>query len=115
MSTTFTEDEMRQALFGTAMPSTSPTDIKVQFPATDLEKSRVLAPVASKPRTGGTGFSSRLRVTLHVTRGFEGDVEVFVHDADTLSTLVAEQEAKSAAKKKKFKYFDVISIEPASS
>jgi len=51
-------------------------------------------------------------VTLHVTKDFEGDVSVFIYDANTLSTLIAEQEAKKEAKKKKFKYFDVVSVKP---
>ena len=55
---------------------------------------------------------SRLRVTLRVTKIYEGPEEVFVYDANTLSSLVAEGEAKAAAKKKKFRYFQVISIEP---
>jgi len=49
-------------------------------------------------------------VTLHVAKEFEGVAEVFVYDANTLSTLVAEQDAKSEAKKNKFRYFDVVSI-----
>jgi len=53
-----------------------------------------------------------LRVTLRVTKIYEGPEEVFVYDANTLSSLVAEGEAKAAAKKKKFRYFQVISIEP---
>ncbi len=43
---------------------------------------------------------------------FEGPEEVFVHDADTLSTLMAETEAKAAARKAKFRFFDVVSIKP---
>jgi hypothetical protein len=51
-------------------------------------------------------------VTLRVSKEFEGKVEVFTYDANTLSTFVAEQEAKSEAKKKKFRYFDVVSVKP---
>jgi uncharacterized protein (DUF1697 family) len=51
-------------------------------------------------------------VTLHVTREFEGAVEVLVFDANTLSTLTAEQEAKAEAKKRKYKYIDVVSVLP---
>ena len=50
------------------------------------------------------------RNVLHVTKEFEGDVEAFIYDANTLSTLVAEQEAKNEARKKKFRYFEVLSI-----
>lgn len=49
---------------------------------------------------------------MRVAREFEGEEEVFVHDANTLSTLIAEVEAKTAAKKKKYRYFDVISVTP---
>ncbi|HBN9869849.1 TPA: hypothetical protein ACP331_003025, partial [Pseudomonas aeruginosa] len=54
--------------------------------------------------------SPRLRVTLKVTKTFEGDEEIFTYDANTLSSLIAEQEAKSAAKKKRYKYFEVLSM-----
>jgi hypothetical protein len=51
---------------------------------------------------------------MHVAKEFEGEEEVFVHDANTLSTLIAEDEAeaKAAAKKKKYRYFNVISVTP---
>jgi hypothetical protein len=51
-------------------------------------------------------------VTLRVSKEFEGKTELFIHEADTLSTLTAEIEAKAAAKLKKFKYFEVISVKP---
>ncbi|KPB49649.1 Uncharacterized protein AC511_2055 [Pseudomonas coronafaciens pv. oryzae] len=53
-------------------------------------------------------------MTLHVSKEFEGDVDVFVHDSSSLSKLVAEQEAKSAARKKKYRYIEVVSIESTS-
>jgi hypothetical protein len=94
------EAEMRQALFGTG--ASAPTS----------EKPVLSVPTASpaKPRARTKAISSKLRVTVHVTKEFEGELEVFVYDASTLSTLSAEIEAKAAAKKKKFKYFDVVSI-----
>ncbi len=49
---------------------------------------------------------------LHATKVFEGEIEELVYDANTLSTFTAEQEAKAAAKKKKFRYFEVVSIKP---
>lgn len=58
-----------------------------------------------KPRTVAKPLSPKLRVVLHVTKEFEGDVEVFVYDANTLSTLVAEQEAKNEAKKEEVQVF----------
>lgn len=57
-------------------------------------------------------FLVKVRWVLLVTKDIEGDVEVFIYDANTLSTLVAEQEAKNEAKKKKFRYFDVVSVKP---
>lgn len=101
---------MRQALFGPAQVATQP-----KIHGTDsLPRAvqQVPAPTANKPRSSAKALSPKLRVTLHVTKEFEGTIEVFTYDANTLSTLVAEQEAKSAAKKKKFKYFDVVSITP---
>jgi len=41
---------------------------------------------------------------------FEGEETMFVYDAKTLSTFDAEQEAKKAAAKEKFKYFEVLSV-----
>lgn len=98
-----TEEEMRLALFGGAIQTPSKLADTDPQPATMHSRPKKAAP--SKP------LSPRLRVTLHVTKTFEGPMEAFVHDANTLSTLVAETEAKAAAKQKKFRYFDVISIE----
>ncbi|WP_338524255.1 hypothetical protein NUH87_00725 [Pseudomonas batumici] len=49
-------------------------------------------------------------MTLRATKQFGGDVEVLTYDANTLSTFIVEQEAKSEAKKKRFRYFEVVSI-----
>lgn len=99
-----TEEQMRLALFGSATPpaheeaSKRPIVAQLSLPAAK--------PKAAKSRPS----SPKMRVTLHVTREFEGDVEVFIHESSTLSTLLAEQEAKQAAKKKKFKYIEVVSV-----
>lgn len=107
MSTELSEEEMRQALFGSSNQSDP------QSPPNRLEPVVLAKPQPSpKPRSVAKPLSPKLRVTLHVTKNFEGDVEVFIYDANTLSTFVAEQEAKNEAKKKKFKYFDVVSIKP---
>lgn len=58
--------------------------------------------------------TSKLRVTLHVSKVYEGDIDVFVHDSSSLSKLVAEQEAKAAAKKKKYKYLELVPVESIS-
>ncbi|KPY65058.1 hypothetical protein ALP82_01705 [Pseudomonas savastanoi pv. fraxini] len=97
------EDEMRQALFGSAVQSSE--ELAGRDPQPALALVRVKRAPTSKP------LSPKLRVTLHVTKTYEGPQEVFVHDANTLSSLVAEAEAKAAAKRKKFRYFEVMSIE----
>lgn len=100
MNENLSEAEMRAALFGSAG---APADEPIRQPSTVLQ--------AAKP-SRAKRLSSRLRVILHVTKEFEGPEEVFTHDADTLSTLIAEAEAKAAAKKKKYRYFNVISVAP---
>ncbi|MCS3470217.1 hypothetical protein M2401_003967 [Pseudomonas sp. JUb42] len=107
MSTGLTEEEMRQALFG----SSTPPAPKPPAPEPEI----VIVPpakpkAASKPRA--KPLSPKLRVTMNVTKEFEGALEVFVYDANTLSTLTAELDAKNEAKKKKYKYFEVVSIKP---
>jgi hypothetical protein len=105
MSDTLTEAEMREALFGGS----------IETPAKSGKRDPQPASVPKHPSraTAHRSLSPKLRVTLHVTKIDEGPVEVFVHMADTLSTLVAEVEAKAAAKKKKFRYFELISVESA--
>jgi hypothetical protein len=105
MSTNLTEEEMRQALFGPQSKAAAAQD-------------PTLLPFAGKAQAnpnrsiGSKAISPKLRVILHVSKDFEGEVEVFTHDASTLSTLLAEQEAKTAARKKRFKYFEVVSVKP---
>lgn len=106
MSADLSEEEMRRALFGSSIQSDSLPPSKPEPAIVSEQRS------SSKARVVGKPLSPKLRVTLHATREFEGDIEVFTFDANTLSTFVAEQEAKSAAKKKRFKYFDVVSINP---
>lgn len=102
MSENLTEQEMRQALFGG--PPRSP--VESTQPESQPVQARSRKAFTSKP------LSPRLRVTLNVTKSYEGLQEVFVHDANTLSTLLAETEAKAAAKKQKFRYFELVSVEP---
>ncbi|MDI2590179.1 hypothetical protein POF45_01875 [Pseudomonas sp. 681] len=99
MSNTLTEEEMRRALFGASDPATA------------IVPPPVVSPPAPK-RASSRPTSPKLRVTLYVTQKFEGEGETFTYDANTLSTLVAEQEAKKAAKNKKFRYCEVVSIHP---
>ncbi|WP_122429428.1 hypothetical protein [Pseudomonas viridiflava] len=101
MSESLTEEQMRQALFGSAQPpraSVTEQSAPSSTPARKVPRSKPL--------------SSRLRVTMTVTKVFEGPEETFVHDANTLSSLVAEGEAKATAKKANFRYFEVVSIQP---
>ncbi|WP_010212547.1 hypothetical protein [Pseudomonas sp. R81] len=94
------EEEMRQALFGNSRSTPEPVN---EAPAVNS----VQAPVKSAPRKPS---SPRLRVTLKVSKVFEGEEEIFTYDASTLSRIMAEQEARGAAKKKRYKYFDLVSI-----
>ncbi|MHC8324174.1 hypothetical protein ACYZT4_26405 [Pseudomonas sp. GB2N2] len=106
MNEKLSEEEMRHALFGSSNECDSLT-------SNEPEPSVVSKQLPdSKPRNIAKSLSPKLRVTLHVTREFEGDAEVLIYDANTLSTLIAEQEAKAEAKKKKFKYFDLVSVKP---
>ncbi|WP_230081032.1 MULTISPECIES: hypothetical protein [Pseudomonas syringae group] len=87
-----TEDEMRQALFGDVK---RPDDLK----ATTRAK---------KP----SPYPAKLEVTLRVGNEFEGDTELWVYPADTISTLQAELDAVKAARKK-YRYVEVVSVLPA--
>ncbi|WP_397452106.1 hypothetical protein [Pseudomonas sp. NA-150] len=89
------EEEMRRALFG----STSGTE-----PITPLKPAE--PPQAARARVR----RPRIQVTMKVSKEFEGVTELFIYESDSLSTLTAEIDAKAAAKKQKFKYFDVVSV-----
>jgi hypothetical protein len=91
MNKELTEEEMRQALFGNA---------SISAPVSKVAEKR-----ASKT------FTPRLRVTLGVSNEFEGKTFEIVHEADTLSTLLAEQEATKVARKK-YRYVEVVSVKP---
>lgn len=80
----------------------------VQEPVPEVVFTRpVAAPVAKKKVA--KAFTPRLRVTLKVGNEFEGTTYELIHEADTLSSLLAEQEAVKAARKK-YKYVEVVSI-----
>lgn len=81
-----TEEEMRRALFG-GMCSDRPTK--------------------GEPKAA----RARLRVTLRVGNEYEGKMFDYVHDADTLSTLLAEQQATQAARKK-YRFIELVSVKP---
>lgn len=112
MAVELSEEEMRQALFGPSKQTESEHTV-----TTPPAEPRPESEVQSRPprRPASKPLSPKLRVTLHVTREFEGAAEVLVFDANTLSTLTAEQEAKAEAKKRKFRYIDVVSVLPIQS
>ncbi|OUM24648.1 hypothetical protein B8W72_26120 [Pseudomonas putida] len=102
MSPELTEEEMRQALFGAS--TASPEILSQERPSAALRPK-------STPKNARTGksFTPRLRVVLLVGNEFEGKMDEMVHEADTLSTLLAEQEAIRAARKK-FRYVQLVSV-----
>ena len=118
MSTGLTEDDMRRAL-GLDIPSpTTPAPVEPE-PVPEFIPAPAPAPVAApvpkeqpapKPKPKAKRLSPALVVTLRVTKVFEGEETLFVHEAKTLSTFDAEQEARKAAAKEKYKYFEVVSI-----
>lgn len=115
MSTGLTEDDMRRALGLDVATPTAPAPAAPEPVAAPMAKPEpapapveVKAPPAPRPKT--KRLSPALVVTLRVTREFEGEESLFVHEAKTLSTFDAEQEARKAASKEKYKYFEVVSI-----
>jgi len=118
MSTGLTEDDMRRAL-GLDVPSSAPATPAEPEPAFELAPEPVAEPepvpepvvkAAPAPKPKTKRLSPALVVTLRVTREFEGEETLYVHEAKTLSTFDAEQEARKAAAKEKYKYFEVVSI-----
>jgi hypothetical protein len=107
MNTKLTEEEMRRALFG---DSESPAPVINSHVTHSVPDVVIVQPVtAEKKKKVSTGFTPRLRVTLRVGNEFEGEMHEMVHEADTLSSLVAKQEATRAARKK-FRFVEVVSI-----
>lgn len=113
MSTGLTEDDMRRALGldvpSPATPAPVEQEVKPEPVQTPVPEPVVKAP-SPAPRPKTKRLSPALLVTLRVTKEFEGEETLFVHEAKTLSTFDAEQEARKAAAKEKYKYFEVVSI-----
>lgn len=107
MNTELTEEEMRRALFG----GFEPTTLAISTHGKDLIPDFMMeeAPNPAKKQQISKGFTPRLRVTLRVGNEFEGKMHEIAHEADTLSSLVAEQEATKTARKK-FRFVEVVSI-----
>ncbi|MNG06183.1 hypothetical protein D3C84_894100 [compost metagenome] len=115
MNEELTEEEMRRALFGDPEPVEQASDLPVEETVPDIviappEKPEKPVKVAEKKKIS-KAFTPRLRVTLRVGNEFEGKMHEMVHEADTLSTLLAEQEATKAARKK-FRFVEVVSVKP---
>jgi hypothetical protein len=107
MNTELTEEEMRRALFGKAEP---PVPVPTMHQQDIVPEAVVAEPIKAAKKKVSKGFTPRLKVTLRVSNEFEGKAFEIVHEADTLSTLLAEQEATKAARKK-FRYVEVISVQ----
>jgi hypothetical protein len=104
VSSEFTEEEMRRAL-GLSTPSSSQT--QKQAPA--MPQPAKVEPT-HRPLAKSKAGIPKLRVTLRVSKEFEGETKLFHHDADTLSRFDAEQQAVALAKKEKYRYFELIEI-----
>ena len=108
MSSELTEEEMRRALFGTPQPEDQVSAPQVQEPEPEMVPTKPAEAPKVKKKVA-KGFTPRLRVTLRVGNEFEGKMIELIHEADTLSSLLAEQEAVKAARKK-YKYVEVVSV-----
>lgn len=109
MNPELTEEEMRRALFGDVVVSASTVAAAKQEPAPEIVILSPAKPTAKKK--AAKAFTPRLRVTLRVGNVFEGETQEITHEADTMSTLLAEQEATKLARKK-FRYVEVVSVKP---
>lgn len=107
MNQELTEEEMRRVLFGSAEISTPTSPPTVQERAPEMGVLPVSKPVLKKK--SAKAFITRLKVTLRVGNEYEGQTFEMTHEADTLSTLLAEQEATKAARKQ-YRYVEVISV-----
>lgn len=107
MNPELTEEEMRRALFGADEPVAQDITPVVQKPRADIVITQS-AKVAEKKKIA-KAFTPRLKVTLRVGNEFEGKTHEMIHEADTLSTLLAEQDATRVARKK-FRFVEVVSI-----
>lgn len=95
---------MRRALFGTT-DKTSSADSPAGVGAPGSP------PPSAPKRKTSKAFTSGLQVTLRVGNVFEGETELLTYDANTLSTLLAEQEATKFARKK-YRYVELVSVKP---
>ncbi|WP_426108867.1 hypothetical protein [Pseudomonas sp. TWR1-1-4] len=108
MNSELTEEEMRRALFDTPQPEEQISAPLVNEPVEEVVLAKPVVASAAKKKVA-KAFTPRLRVTLRVGNEFEGKMTELIHEADTLSSLLAEQDAVKAAKKK-YKYVEVLSV-----
>jgi hypothetical protein len=108
MNSELTEEEMRRALFGAPHPEEQVSAPQVQEHEPEVVPAKQTAVPSAKKKLA-KAFTPRLKVTLKVGNEFEGKMTELIHEADTLSSLLAEQEAVKAARKK-YKYVDVVSV-----
>ena len=107
MNPELTEEEMRRALFGDGGVSAPAVTTAAKEPVPEI---MILPPGRSAAKKNiAKAITPRLRVILRVGNVFEGETQEIIHEADTLSTLLAEQEATKLARKK-FKYVEVVSV-----
>ncbi|MCK6189780.1 hypothetical protein [Pseudomonas sp. EYE_354] len=102
-----TEEEMRRALFGGPVTPALAIDTHEQDTVPDLLA--VDPSKDAKKKQVSKSFTARQRVTLRVGNEFEGKMHEIVYEADTLSSLFAQQEATRTARKK-FRFVEVVSI-----
>jgi hypothetical protein len=107
MNTELTEEEMRRALFGDIEPIAPVITPPAPVTQPEVVIAEPVKPVKKKPVA--KAFTPRLRVTLRVGNEFEGKMHELIHEADTLSSLLAEQEATKAARKK-YRFVEVVSV-----
>jgi hypothetical protein len=108
MNPDLTEEEMRRALFGDAELAPQVVAAPIPEPVPEEIFVKPAAPTAKKHAV--KAFIPRVRVTLRVGNEFEGKTFEQIRESDTLSRLLAEQEAVKAARKK-YRYVEVVSID----
>jgi hypothetical protein len=108
MTQDLTEEEMRRALFGTAAAALRPAPPALLDLVVNVRFTKP-APAPAPKKKVPNSFTPRLQVTLRVGNEFEGKTFELIHEADTLSKLLAEQDAVRAARKK-FRYVEVVSV-----
>lgn len=109
MNPELTEEDMRRALFGDPVP---PSPLPQSIEKESVPDTVIISPLKLPTnKKAPKAFTPRLKVTLRAGNEFEGGTFELTHEADTLSTLLAEQDATKAARKK-YRYVEVISVKP---